>query len=52
MDTSIDNLIQCVSDSIKRKEYKNAFKDGFNAALKIIKCDIDDLDWKDCFPRE
>lgn len=34
------------------KEYKNAFKDGFNAALKIIKCDIDDLDWKDCFPRE
>ena len=34
------------------EEYKKAFRDGFNEALRIIKCDIDDLAWKACFPRE
>lgn len=34
------------------EEYKKAFRDGFNEALRIVKCDIDDLDWKDCFPKE
>ena len=34
------------------KEYKKAFRDGFNEALRIVKCDINYLDWKDCFPRE
>ena len=34
------------------EEYKKAFRDGFNEALRIVKCDIDDLDWEDCFPKE
>ena len=34
------------------EEYKKAFRDGFNEALRIVKFDIDDLDWKDCFPKE
>lgn len=34
------------------EEYKKAFRDGFNEALRIVKCDINNLDWKICFPRE
>ena len=26
------------------EEYKKAFRDGFNEALRIVKCDINNLD--------
>ena len=29
------------------EEYKKAFRDGFNEALRIVKCDIDDLELMD-----